>query len=54
MHLPLLKNDIFLFILFSGRSQCFPIQITGWPLELMAYAYLVVSPPSMSQHFEEV
>ncbi|XP_015961650.1 uncharacterized protein LOC107485623 [Arachis duranensis] len=28
-------------------SQCFPIQITGWPLELMAYAYLAVSPPNM-------
>lgn len=37
-----------------STSQCFPIQITGWPLELMAYAYLVVSPPSMSQHFEEI
>ncbi|XLR27789.1 hypothetical protein S83_055689, partial [Arachis hypogaea] len=34
-------------------SQCFPIQITGWPLELMAYAYLAVSPPSMIVRFEE-
>ncbi|KAK1568713.1 hypothetical protein Q3G72_027812 [Acer saccharum] len=25
-------------------SQCFLIQITGWPLELMAYAYLAVNP----------
>ncbi|GMY09625.1 ribulose-1,5 bisphosphate carboxylase/oxygenase large subunit N-methyltransferase, chloroplastic [Fagus crenata] len=35
-------------------SQCFPIQITGWPKELMAYAYLAVSPPSMSRQFEEM
>ncbi|GMG98759.1 hypothetical protein Nepgr_000599 [Nepenthes gracilis] len=35
-------------------SQCFPVQITGWPMELMAYAYLVVSPPSMEQQFEEM
>ncbi|MCD9640775.1 hypothetical protein HAX54_026304 [Datura stramonium] len=26
----------------------------GWPLELMAFAYLVVSPPSMSRQFEEI
>lgn len=36
------------------RSQCFPVQITGWPLELMAYAYLAVSPPSMISQFDEV
>ncbi|XP_023554432.1 ribulose-1,5 bisphosphate carboxylase/oxygenase large subunit N-methyltransferase, chloroplastic [Cucurbita pepo subsp. pepo] len=35
-------------------SQCFPIQITGWPLELKAFAYLAVSPPSMSKQFEEM
>lgn len=34
--------------------QCFPLQVTGWPLELMAYAYLVVSPPNMKRHFEEM
>ncbi|KAK3017273.1 hypothetical protein RJ639_007385 [Escallonia herrerae] len=34
--------------------QCFPLQITGWPLELMAYAYLAVSPPSMSKQFDEM
>ncbi|XP_017979914.1 PREDICTED: uncharacterized protein LOC108662822 isoform X3 [Theobroma cacao] len=38
----------------SASSQCYPIQITGWPLELMAYAYLAVSPPSMSPQFEEM
>lgn len=37
-----------------SASECFPIQITGWPLELMAYAYLVVSPPSMKGKFEEM
>ncbi|XLR04147.1 hypothetical protein S83_070345, partial [Arachis hypogaea] len=36
-----------------SRSQCFPIQITGWPLELMAYAYLAVSPPSMIARSEK-
>ncbi|KAK8346066.1 hypothetical protein V6Z12_A07G189900 [Gossypium hirsutum] len=36
-----------------SASQCYPIQITGWPLELMAYAYLAVSPPSMSKQFDE-
>ncbi|KDP29954.1 hypothetical protein JCGZ_18523 [Jatropha curcas] len=35
-------------------SQCFPLRITGWPVELMAYAYLAVSPPSMSRQFEEM
>ncbi|KAK3444562.1 hypothetical protein EUGRSUZ_A01370 [Eucalyptus grandis] len=37
-----------------SASQCFPVQITGWPVELMAYAYLAVSPPSMSSQFEKV
>lgn len=37
-----------------SASECFPIQITGWPLELMAYAYLVVSHPSMKGKFEEM
>ncbi|XP_059661275.1 uncharacterized protein LOC132307503 [Cornus florida] len=37
-----------------STSQCFPLQITGWPLELMAYAYLGVSPPSMNRQFEEM
>ncbi|KAL3573051.1 hypothetical protein D5086_026955 [Populus alba] len=37
-----------------SASQCFPLQVTGWPLELMAYAYLAVSPPSMSRQFEEM
>lgn len=35
-------------------SQCYPVRITGWPLELMAYAYLAVSPPSMSSQFAEM
>uniref|UniRef100_A0A7N0TEA0 SET domain-containing protein n=1 Tax=Kalanchoe fedtschenkoi TaxID=63787 RepID=A0A7N0TEA0_KALFE len=34
--------------------QRFPVQITGWPVELMAYAYLAVSPPSMSNEFEKM
>ncbi|KAI3509670.1 hypothetical protein L1887_25132 [Cichorium endivia] len=37
-----------------SASQCFPLQVTGWPLELMAYAYLAVSPPSMIGKFEEM
>ncbi|KAF6154650.1 hypothetical protein GIB67_000534 [Kingdonia uniflora] len=37
-----------------SASECFPIQIIGWPVELMAYAYLVVSPPTMAKQFEEV
>lgn len=37
-----------------STPQRFPLQITGWPLELMAYAYLVVSPPDMNRHFEEM
>lgn len=39
---------------FFCSPQRFPLQVTGWPLELMAYAYLVVSPPSMEQYYEEV
>ncbi|PNX95260.1 ribulose-15 bisphosphate carboxylase/oxygenase large subunit [Trifolium pratense] len=35
-------------------SQCFPLRVTGWPLELMAYAYLAVSPSSMRGKFEEM
>ncbi|KAF7833200.1 ribulose-1,5 bisphosphate carboxylase/oxygenase large subunit N-methyltransferase, chloroplastic [Senna tora] len=37
-----------------SASQCFPVKITGWPLELMAYAYLAVSPSSMRGKFEEM
>ncbi|KAF3331404.1 ribulose-1,5 bisphosphate carboxylase/oxygenase large subunit N-methyltransferase [Carex littledalei] len=37
-----------------SESERFPLQIKGWPVEMMAYAYLVVSPPSMSQRFEEM
>ncbi|KAH6785193.1 hypothetical protein C2S51_037648 [Perilla frutescens var. frutescens] len=37
-----------------SASHCFPLQITGWPLELMAYAYLAVSPPSMQNQFDEM
>ncbi|VVA96844.1 unnamed protein product [Arabis nemorensis] len=37
-----------------STPQCFPVRITGWPLELMAYAYLVVSPPDMRNSFEEM
>ncbi|KAK4437482.1 Ribulose-1,5 bisphosphate carboxylase/oxygenase large subunit N-methyltransferase, chloroplastic [Sesamum alatum] len=37
-----------------SASQRFPIQITGWPVELMAYAYLAVSPPSMKNRFDEM
>ncbi|KAI4331537.1 hypothetical protein MLD38_029722 [Melastoma candidum] len=35
-------------------SQCFPLQVTCQPVELMAYAYLAVRPPSMSACFEEL
>uniref|UniRef100_A0A803MVF0 Rubisco LSMT substrate-binding domain-containing protein n=1 Tax=Chenopodium quinoa TaxID=63459 RepID=A0A803MVF0_CHEQI len=35
-------------------SHCFPLQVTGWPVEMMAYAYLVVSPPSMLQQFDKM
>ncbi|XP_010524627.1 PREDICTED: ribulose-1,5 bisphosphate carboxylase/oxygenase large subunit N-methyltransferase, chloroplastic [Tarenaya hassleriana] len=34
--------------------QCFPIRVTGWPLELMAYAYLVASPSDMRNRFDEM
>lgn len=34
--------------------QRFPLQITGLPLEMMAYAYLVVSPPEMSRKYYEL
>ncbi|CAA7050960.1 unnamed protein product [Microthlaspi erraticum] len=37
-----------------STPQCFPVRITGWPMELMAYAYLVVSPPNMRNSFEEM
>lgn len=37
-----------------NRSHCYPLQITGWPLELMAYACLAVSPPSMRSQYDEV
>nr|CAD1825327.1 unnamed protein product [Ananas comosus var. bracteatus] len=37
-----------------STSERFPLQITGWPLEMMAYAYLVVSPPNMSRCFKEM
>ncbi|XP_042478929.1 ribulose-1,5 bisphosphate carboxylase/oxygenase large subunit N-methyltransferase, chloroplastic isoform X2 [Macadamia integrifolia] len=37
-----------------SASECFPLQITGWPLELMGYAYLVASPPNMSRQFAEM
>ncbi|KAG9448581.1 hypothetical protein H6P81_008546 [Aristolochia fimbriata] len=37
-----------------STSQRFPLHITGWPLELMAFAYLAVSPPNMRSYFEEM
>ncbi|XP_055959786.1 uncharacterized protein LOC126657247 [Mercurialis annua] len=37
-----------------SASQCFPVRVTGWPVELIAYAYLTVSPPSMSMKFDEL
>ncbi|KAJ3699218.1 hypothetical protein LUZ61_002923 [Rhynchospora tenuis] len=37
-----------------SESERFPLQVKGWPVEMMAYAYLVVSPPSMSQSFGEM
>lgn len=37
-----------------SSPQRFPMQITGWPLEMMAYAYLVVSPPEMSRLYDEM
>ncbi|XLU19817.1 hypothetical protein S245_055883, partial [Arachis hypogaea] len=56
-----LERDVLLteiYVAFQNQanqpgSQCFPIQITGWPLDLMAYAYLDVSPPSMIARSEE-
>ncbi|CAI9089842.1 OLC1v1024489C2 [Oldenlandia corymbosa var. corymbosa] len=35
-------------------SQCYPLRVTGWPLELMAYAYLAVSPPAMKNWFDDI
>ncbi|XLS97791.1 hypothetical protein HN51_040526, partial [Arachis hypogaea] len=57
-----LERDVLLteiYVAFQNQanqpgSQCFPIQITGWPLDLMAYAYLDVSPPSMIARSEEM
>ncbi|VFQ60523.1 unnamed protein product [Cuscuta campestris] len=37
-----------------STSERYPVQITGWPKELMAYAYLAVSPPKMNRKFEEM
>ncbi|XP_044955700.1 ribulose-1,5 bisphosphate carboxylase/oxygenase large subunit N-methyltransferase, chloroplastic [Hordeum vulgare subsp. vulgare] len=37
-----------------SESESFPLRVTGWPVELMAYAFLVVSPPEMIQRFEEM
>ncbi|KAL6144057.1 hypothetical protein ACLB2K_054752 [Fragaria x ananassa] len=37
-----------------SARECYPVRITGWPSELMAFAYLAVSPPSMSKQFEEM
>uniref|UniRef100_A0A7C9CSB8 [Ribulose-bisphosphate carboxylase]-lysine N-methyltransferase n=1 Tax=Opuntia streptacantha TaxID=393608 RepID=A0A7C9CSB8_OPUST len=37
-----------------SASHCFPLQVTGWPVQMMAYAYLVVSPPSMLRQFDEL
>lgn len=37
-----------------SSPQRFPLQISGWPLEMMSYAYLVVCPPTMSQQYEEM
>lgn len=34
--------------------QQFPLQITGWSIQMMAYAYLVVSSSKMSQQFDEM
>ncbi|XP_074285072.1 ribulose-1,5 bisphosphate carboxylase/oxygenase large subunit N-methyltransferase, chloroplastic [Silene latifolia] len=35
-------------------SHRFPLRVTGWPVEMMAYAYLVVSPPDMLNMFDEM
>ncbi|KAL0914844.1 hypothetical protein M5K25_015228 [Dendrobium thyrsiflorum] len=37
-----------------STPQQFPLQITGWSLEMMAYAYLVVSSSDMRQRFDEM
>lgn len=37
-----------------STPQQFPLQITGWSQEMMAYAYLVVSPSDMRQRFDEM
>lgn len=37
-----------------SESESFPLRVTGWPVELMAYAFLVVSPPEMIQRFDEM
>ncbi|WOL12097.1 ribulose-1,5 bisphosphate carboxylase/oxygenase large subunit N-methyltransferase [Canna indica] len=37
-----------------STPQRFPMQITGWPVEMIAYSCLVVSPPNMSRQFEEM
>lgn len=37
-----------------SASHCFPLEVTGWPVEMMPYAYLVVSPPSMLRLFDEL
>ncbi|KAH9331446.1 hypothetical protein KI387_003554, partial [Taxus chinensis] len=50
------NQDIFRSILtyFRKRPQSFPLKMTGWPTQLEAYAFLVVSPPSMAQTFEKM
>jgi hypothetical protein len=50
IYLVLTKEDLITII----RSESFPLRVTGWPVELMAYAFLVVSPPEMIQRFDEV
>ncbi|KAK6919199.1 SET domain, partial [Dillenia turbinata] len=37
-----------------STSHCFPLRVTGWPLELMAYAYLAASPADMIGQYEEM
>ncbi|GLJ18380.1 hypothetical protein SUGI_0325470, partial [Cryptomeria japonica] len=37
-----------------STPQSFPLKMTGWPTQLEAYAFLVVSPPSMAQQFEKL
>lgn len=50
IYLVFTKLDLITF----NRSESFPLRVTGWPVELMAYAFLVVSPPDMIQRFEEM